>query len=213
MGLFSFLRSSQPSYTDKVWKTGEFCVKGLMTDALHEVKSHQVPVIAAFFKEGQQRLVDFLNGHQIPYHHIHSSNLHEASRATEVIVLIDSACMRPGDIGQVITHLPATTKKISILGHYPLPTKESAVMEKILLSRTFEIIFYSALDDACLKLFNGQRILELMEKLGMKDEEPIEHSMVAKSMERARNKIQAQVKFEKEADSEETWFAKNVPNL
>lgn len=213
MGLFSLLQSAKPTYTDKVWKLSEFCVKGLMTDALQEVKARQVPVIAAYFRDGQQRLVDFLNIHQIPYLHIHSGNLHEASAAAEMILLIDWECMKASVIGQVSAHLPSGVKKIFILGHYPLPRKESLVLEKMSVARVFEIIFYSALDDASLRPFNGDKIMELVEKLGLKDEEPVEHRFVTKSMEHARTKIQERVKFEKEADSEEVWFTKNLSNL
>lgn len=49
-----------------------------------------------------------------------------------------------------------------------------------------------------------------MEKLDVKDEEAIEHGMVSKAMERAREKIENKINFEQEASSEREWFQKNM---
>jgi preprotein translocase subunit SecA len=50
----------------------------------------------------------------------------------------------------------------------------------------------------------------LLDQLGLKEDECIEHSMVTKAMANARAKIESRVKNEITARSEGEWFLKNV---
>jgi preprotein translocase subunit SecA len=51
--------------------------------------------------------------------------------------------------------------------------------------------FYLSLEDDLLRLFGGDRLYGLMNKLGMKEDEPIEHKWVSKSIENAQQKVEA----------------------
>jgi preprotein translocase subunit SecA len=53
-----------------------------------------------------------------------------------------------------------------------------------------ETRFYLSLDDDLLRLFKGERIAGIMEKLSIPEGEPIEHSIVTKSVERAQKKVE-----------------------
>lgn len=50
--------------------------------------------------------------------------------------------------------------------------------------------FYLALEDDLLRIFGGERITGIMEKLGMKDGEPIEHNLISKAIENAQSKVE-----------------------
>ena len=50
--------------------------------------------------------------------------------------------------------------------------------------------FFVSLEDALMRLFNSDRIAGLMDKMGHKDGEMIQHSMVTKSIERAQKKVE-----------------------
>ena len=52
--------------------------------------------------------------------------------------------------------------------------------------------FYLSLEDDLLRLFGGERLSGLMNKLGMKEGEPIEHKWVSKAIENAQQKVEAQ---------------------
>ncbi len=60
------------------------------------------------------------------------------------------------------------------------------------------------------EIFGSDKIAGLLEKLGMKEEEAIEHSMVSQAMKRARAKIESGVTKEIVSESEQEWYAKNV---
>ena len=51
--------------------------------------------------------------------------------------------------------------------------------------------FYLSLDDDLLRIFGGERITGIMEKLGMEDGEPIEHGLISRAIENAQTKVEA----------------------
>lgn len=51
--------------------------------------------------------------------------------------------------------------------------------------------FFLSLEDDLMRLFGSDNISSIMDKLGMDDDEPIEHSLVTKSIENAQKKVEA----------------------
>ena len=51
-------------------------------------------------------------------------------------------------------------------------------------------VFYVSLEDKLMRLFASERIASVMDKLGFKEGEMIEHSMISKSIERAQKKVE-----------------------
>lgn len=50
--------------------------------------------------------------------------------------------------------------------------------------------FYLSLEDDLLRIFGSDRISSIMDKLGMEEDEPIEHSMISKAIENAQRKVE-----------------------
>ncbi|QMU64524.1 MAG: preprotein translocase subunit SecA [Flavobacteriaceae bacterium] len=50
--------------------------------------------------------------------------------------------------------------------------------------------FYVALDDNLMRLFGSDRIARMMDRMGLKEGEVIQHSMITKSIERAQKKVE-----------------------
>ncbi|MEA3547139.1 MAG: preprotein translocase subunit SecA [Thermodesulfobacteriota bacterium] len=50
--------------------------------------------------------------------------------------------------------------------------------------------FYLSLEDDLLRIFGSDRISGIMDKLGMEEDEPIEHSMISKAIENAQRKVE-----------------------
>ncbi len=51
--------------------------------------------------------------------------------------------------------------------------------------------FYLALEDDLLRIFGGERMSTIMEKLGMEEGEPIEHNLISRAIENAQTKVEA----------------------
>jgi preprotein translocase subunit SecA len=51
--------------------------------------------------------------------------------------------------------------------------------------------FYLSLEDDLLRIFGGERITNIMTKLGLQEGEPIEHGLISKAIENAQSKVEA----------------------
>lgn len=51
--------------------------------------------------------------------------------------------------------------------------------------------FYLSLEDDLLRIFGGERLKRIMDRLGVKDGEPIEHPLITKAIENAQKKVEA----------------------
>ncbi len=52
--------------------------------------------------------------------------------------------------------------------------------------------FYLSLEDDLLRIFGSDRISSIMDKLGMEEDQPIEHSLVSKAIENAQKRVEGQ---------------------
>lgn len=91
--------------------------------------------------------------------------------------------------------------------HYPLHEKEIEFTASWAIK---DITVYNALDEAFFEPFGGEKIIGLMEKLGLQEDEAVEHSMISKSIINAQKKIAEKVKFEQSAHSQKEWMAINL---
>lgn len=211
MGLFSFLKSDKPDFSDKVWMSTEYALKGMMTDALQMITKNEMPIALSFFDDTSMQIKEFLTTKQVPYFVIDSSNMQEAATQSKVVFVLDAGILYSSS--QVVSFLLDQSKnqKVNFLffGHYPIPTKENKTLEKINTLSNKTITFYSSLDDAAFKILGTDRIRATLEKLGLADEEAIEHDMVSRSMKNAREKIEENVKHEIVCSTEKEWYHKN----
>lgn len=51
--------------------------------------------------------------------------------------------------------------------------------------------FYLSLEDELMRLFGSDNIASIMDKLGMEEDEPIEHTLITRSIEQAQKKVEA----------------------
>lgn len=92
--------------------------------------------------------------------------------------------------------------------HYPLAKKEKELFERLKLK---DAIVYSSLDEPLIKKFSGNKLQELMLKMGMKEDEPIEHQMITASIKNLQRKLAKKVMFEQAARSQSDWLLRNLP--
>lgn len=97
-------------------------------------------------------------------------------------------------------------KKIIFGEHYPLASREQVLYHELGLQAA-EV--YSSLHEPLFRQFGGDRIITLMQSLGMDKNEVIEHSMISNSIRRAQEKIGKKLKLEQPARSAQQWFAVN----
>lgn len=208
MGLFSFLSSNTPNYRDKVWKASEFCLKGMMTDALQAITEGNIAVVASHFSDRHEKIIQFLTSNAVPYFVIEPGT--SDSESLQVVYVLNPKSLQSSEAVAFLSKL-ASKKSTSLLffGHYPFLSKEDKLLSRI-SSVINSITFYSSIDEPSFEIFGSAQMISLMDQMGLKDEEAIEHAMVSKSMVRARQKMEERAKFDREASSEKEWFDKNL---
>ena len=70
-------------------------------------------------------------------------------------------------------------------------------------------IVFSSLDEALFTHFGGNRLADLVKKMGYTQGEVISHKMITSSIRKAQEKIAAKAGFEQAANSQAEWFQKN----
>lgn len=202
MGLFSFLTSSKPAYTDRVWRTTDQALRGMITDAMLAITRKQVPIVLCFFEDEFEQIKKFLAEKGVPA--IPLKSYHTEKQPG--VVWYSEATTTPEYIS-ALANQPVT---ILFYGHYPLPSKENDLLQKLQTRfSSASIVFYSSLDEPAFKIFGGDRLTSLLDSMGMKEDEAIEHRMVGAAMKRAREKVESMVRSEVPASSESEWFSKN----
>lgn len=103
--------------------------------------------------------------------------------------------------------LTAHANEYMFVEHYPLVVKEKEVFEKLNVDK---VTVLNALDEPLFKLFGSESIIEMMKKMGLQEDEMIEHSMVSSSITNAQQKLEKRVLIDNAARSQKEWLDKNV---
>lgn len=102
---------------------------------------------------------------------------------------------------------PQITGRIPVFGeHFPLRNKEEELFSKLNLE-TVQV--FSSLREPLFQQFGSDKIIQLMQQLGMKEDEIIEHAMISKAIKRTQEKIENKVTSDFSARSQQDWIDKN----
>ncbi|QDP86462.1 hypothetical protein FNJ88_13200 [Chryseobacterium sp. SNU WT5] len=94
-------------------------------------------------------------------------------------------------------------KDLIFVEHHPLQTEEHRIADKL---DKKEITVFSSISEPIFQLFGGDHLAELMNRLGMKEDEMIEHNMISKSIMRAQEKIAQKTTQNVSAKSQKEWL-------
>lgn len=92
---------------------------------------------------------------------------------------------------------------VIFIEHFPLFAEEQ---QKFMDLGLKEAVIYSSLDDAILDIFGGEKIVEMMRKMGMKEDEMIQNNMITMSVKRAQKKIASKAIISGTAKSQRDWL-------
>lgn len=101
-------------------------------------------------------------------------------------------------------------KEFIFVEHHPLQTEEHRIAEKLGVQ---EITVLSSISEPVFSLFGGDKMVDMMRKMGMKEDEMIEHNMISKSIMRAQEKIAEKSRQHISARSQADWLQQAGHNL
>ncbi len=148
--------------------------------ALALIAASEDPVIAAWFDETVQEWQQFLD---------------DAGHSVRVESV---PFLQPLDVKD---------RNVFLLEHYPLASRETKVMQSW---KPKDVVVFVSMEDALLQLFGGDNLIALMQKMGMAENEAMEHTMISRSIRNAQEKLDKKVEREHNADAQEEWFKINV---
>lgn len=92
--------------------------------------------------------------------------------------------------------------------HHPSGRKEAALYKALNLA---EAPVLSSLDEPIFMRFGGDRTIDIMKRLGMKEDEVVGSNLITRALRNAQRKIDEKVVAEREAHSQREWFNVNFP--
>ena len=180
-------------------------MKGIATEGLLSIKKSELALVVTVFEESHKAFIDFLNTQAVPY------EVMEGFADVDSVLQKNSIAVYRAFASESIgNNIHKVKVSILILGRYPYVIAENKIIEN--LNKHFpqgRISFCLSLDEPLFQFFGSQNIKAIMDNLGMKEDECIEHAMVSKSIQRALEKTNQHLDVELKAHSEKEWFARN----
>ena len=182
---------------DRVYKTKREKYKAVIEEIEAMVQAGRPVLVGTTSVEISEMLSKMLNMRKIP-HNVLNAKLHQkeadivalAGQSSTVTIATNMAG-RGTDI-----KLSPEVKAAGGLAIIGTERHESRRVDRQLRGRAGRqgdpgsSVFFVSLEDDLMRLFSSDRIASVMDKLGFKEGEMIEHSMISKSIERAQKKVE-----------------------
>lgn len=89
------------------------------------------------------------------------------------------------------------------IGHHPLESEEQKKFADLGLQ---EATIFTSLEEPIFQLFGGEKIIALMKKMGLQEDDVIEHKMISTSIKRAQKQIAEKAIITGHAKSQGDWL-------
>lgn len=183
---------------DKVYKTNREKFNAVIEDIVDLAQNQRRPVLVGTTNvETSELLSRALQLRKIP-HNVLNAKLHkkEADIVTEagrpgIVTIATNMAGRGTDI-----KLTDEVKELGGLAIIGTERHDSRRVDRQLRGRAGRqgdpgsSLFYVSLEDNLMRLFGSERISKLMDRMGHKEGDMIQHSMISKSIERAQRKVE-----------------------
>jgi len=199
---------------DKVRTTKPFKYKGIAEQVQTANSAGDYSLIICFFQQSVDEIKNTFSSKSLNFKTIdyvgNAGDIH-AFAEYKTFLLSAEVVLNSQEIKYFLQKHKEFNIQVFIAEHYPMLSHEKRVTDLLdsLIDLKLNYCFFSALDEPLFKVFGGERITAVIEKLGMKEDETISHSMITKSIQNAQEKIEKQVNLERKANSAEEWFRMN----
>lgn len=195
---------------DKIWRTTDAKLKGLLSDARRLDAEGYLVVIVSFFSETMRSVQDALLEAKVPAEKLSTTMNLLRKLDGRGIHVMEADRLQPSDAGHGMA--PAQLICFLMAEHHPWPDEDKRILECVnQLAVPASVTFYDALDSPLFLRFGGERLVPLLDKLGMKPDEAITHGLVTRAIENTQKKIRQIATGQTNARSVGEWFQINYP--
>ncbi len=202
MGLFDFLTggktsSNVESRDDRIWLTQAAKFNGIRNDLADCAGSETVAILLiAHFPDTLTRLETLTENWTgaVPVQAVLASNLST-------------------DLASRLHVEELSRMDLIVAERHPLPSVDDALKQFAAeLPCRCRLGLHMSLDDPLIRRFVGSWVEDILGKLGMQEDEPIESRLVTRQIRAVQEKVAAQATGNREAASAADWMAKNLPS-
>jgi len=191
---------------DKVWISKVEKFRGLYDYLDNALQNGIFLLVINQFENTQQEVLQMMEKLEVSHQHLTETTMMLESvniftiNATSILGINASSSL-------AVELANKAGLQIIITEHHP-----SFKQEQILLEHLQEMLpllsaeVFTALDEPFMQLFGGDRLIAIMERMGIKENEPLEHAMITKAVVRAQQKIDKAINQNIVADSQQTWM-------
>lgn len=98
-------------------------------------------------------------------------------------------------------------KEIIFLEHYPLRAKEEQLLQNT-AQQEFKV--YNSLTEPFFHFFGGDKMIEMMKKMGSDENETFQHAFISSAIRNAQHKLAKKIRSEQSASSQREWMDRNA---
>ena len=215
-GLFkSKDKAPKPHY--KVWMTQQAKCKGVLSDVKVRLGVDQAVVVVAHFEDTYRVLADLLNPLPVDCLPLAKTpawrHIKPGPDGRVALYLLHSDLLAKKDLSAdpVPGELPASFIITEVHGSAYLSEQLEWLIGAIPFRAHIER--HVSLDEPTMSLFANNTTVQMLEKLGMKDDDCIDHPMIDSSIDRALQRYARNAVSERPAKSAREWISLNCPDL
>lgn len=191
---------------DKVWinKTAKF--RGLYTTFAATQQSKEALLVVNHFTNTQNEVKLLAEQLNIIHQVIEYSN---ENIATASIYITSAPHLQQATFSHpLIQHLAQRANlQVIISEHHPAYTQDQELLDQLLtLLPNAQPCFFTSLDEPFMQEFGGEKLITMMQRLGLNENETLEHSMITKSIIRAQQKLEKKAGQNIKANSQQEWL-------
>ncbi|HAS39726.1 MAG TPA: hypothetical protein DCS93_04575 [Microscillaceae bacterium] len=195
--------------SDKVWISKVEKFRGLYNHLDSVSQSGAFLLIINQFENTHQEVQQMLNKLGLSHQHLTETTTMleavniftinaESALDLSVSTLLASELANKTGLQAIITeHHPSFRQEQILLGH----------LQDLLPTLSIEV--FTAIEEPFMQVFGGERITAIMERIGVKENEFLEHTMITKSITRAQQKVDKSMGQNITANSQQEWMDKS----
>ena len=192
--MFFFKKKQRPDYKIFLHSVHKF---RWIANELKSARPEELVILIYFFEESRENMRKLLNAAGISFENSSGNSL-----LTNGIHLMDARSFEG-------KHLPKADQ-VTVLEVHPMKSINEIPLIAGQENKVTDMVYYTGLDEGVMKVFGGERLQHLMTRMGAEEDQPIEHSMVNKSIDRATEKAEKETKSHEDVrSSQDDWLSAN----
>lgn len=211
--MFSLLKklfSSPTIISERVWTTRAYKYQGLYQDILQAYKNGEKVLIFTQFEKTLEEVCFVLEQKELNFYKFNKGDDIAILNFNQLAVLQVNALQKNTvkDLQKLLHQDPV---QLFIIEHHPLRANDEELITMLKeIAPQSAPIFYTSLEDAVLAQFATDNLKQILDKLGMKPEEGLQHKLISNAIIAAQKKLASEAKGNRATYSAEEWLKANL---